>query len=305
MVQSAKLDFLTHSDHAMIAIHLGRSEESRGPGLWRFDASLLQKEDFTTKMTQFLSNWVPPPELTNPHSIWEWLKFEVKRFTIAYTKTSHSEQKQHVANLNNELKDLYKTMDEKEVDNSMEIESVRRELREIEENAARKIIFRSKTNWALNGERPSKYFLNLENRRNKEKTLHSIITEEGKVLTKTKDILKEARNFYVNLYQDQESSLTPIDEVQDQLDSLPIPQLSDEKRDQLEAPFTEEELRKAMGTLNANKTPGYDGLPPEFYQRFWHFLARHYCNALDFSLQTGRMSDSQRRGIMTLVPTKM
>lgn len=120
------------------------------------------KEAYVSEMSNFLANWNPPPELENPQSIWEWLKFQIQTFTRNYTRNHHSEQKQHIANLNQELKELYNTMDEEHVDKSTEITSVRRELREIEAANARKIIFRSKGNWALYGERPSKYFLNLE-----------------------------------------------------------------------------------------------------------------------------------------------
>lgn len=110
------------------------------------DTSLLEKEEYITKMSEYLTNWSPPPELENPQSIWEWLKFKIKTFTRNYTRNIHSMQKQHVDQLNKELEDLYKIMDDTKEDKSIETESVRRELREIEENHARKIIFRTKTN---------------------------------------------------------------------------------------------------------------------------------------------------------------
>lgn len=43
-----------------------------------------------------------------------------------------------------------------------ELQSVERELKEIELHKANLALERSQTNWALHGERPSKYFLNLE-----------------------------------------------------------------------------------------------------------------------------------------------
>lgn len=83
-----------------------------------------------------------------------------------------------------------------------------------------------------------------------------------------------------------------------------MPRLSEEEKNGLEIPFSEEELRKALGELNANKAPGTDGIPPEYYRMFWHLLARYYCQSLDYSIQNGRMTDSQKRGIITLVPKK-
>lgn len=63
-----------------------------------------------------------------------------------------------------------------------------------------------------------------------------------------------------------------------------VPQLSEEDKEALEAPFSEEELRKALGQLNTNKAPGSDGLPPEFYGKFWHLIAPYYLDSLQSSL---------------------
>lgn len=43
-----------HSDHTLITIFLRHSEIRRGPGYWRFDSSLLSREDFTKAMSTFL-----------------------------------------------------------------------------------------------------------------------------------------------------------------------------------------------------------------------------------------------------------
>lgn len=100
------------------------------------------------RMQEFLNGWKPPTELTNPISIWEWLKFEIKKVSSSYTRDIYLAEKKHISDLNQELQALYQGMDEEESDLSLEIESVRRELREIEENKARKIIFRAKSNWS-------------------------------------------------------------------------------------------------------------------------------------------------------------
>lgn len=261
---------MAHSDHAMISVSWKSDHHTRGPGIWRFDTTLLQNEDFNTQMRDFLTNWVPPQELSNKNAIWEWLKFEIKFFVSSYTRNSHSVEKQHIADLNKELTDLYRRADEEGADISLEAESVRRELREIEESKARKIIFRARSNWTLYGERPSKYFLNLEKRKSKERTLGTIISEEGQILNKPEDILQEGRRFYSRLYKGREDTLTPISEVEEKVARMDFPRLTDLDKESMERPFSEEELRAALNKLNTNKTPGSDGLPPELYTKFWH-----------------------------------
>lgn len=159
MVQDLKIDVIVHSDHALLSLFFSPSSAPKGPGFWRFDVSLLQNQDFTEEMNDFLAEWEPPPELSNPNTILEWLKFQIQSRTRNFTKNLGSQEKQMVANLNKELKDLYSRADVDQVDVAVKIDSVRREL---EEAKARKIIFRSRCNWAMYGERPNAYFLNLE-----------------------------------------------------------------------------------------------------------------------------------------------
>jgi len=47
-----------------------------------------------------------------------------------------------------------------------------------------------------------------------------------------------------------------------------ITQVSDEENTFLTAPFTEDEVRKAIFQMEHNKAPGLDGFPAEFYQTF-------------------------------------
>lgn len=149
LVHSIKTEVIPHSDHAMLSCLFETSRITRGPSLWKFDSALLEDEDFIREMTAFLSGWNPPPEITNPSCAWEWAKFEVQNFVRKYTKNLHSMEKQHIHTLNKELQTLQERMDDQGDDLAMQIDSVKRELREVEESRARKLIFRAKCNWAL------------------------------------------------------------------------------------------------------------------------------------------------------------
>ena len=56
--------------------------------------------------------------------------------------------------------------------------------------------------------------------------------------------------------------------------------------------------------MASEKTPGSDGLPCEFYKVFWNDLAETLLNALNYSFETGKLSISQRRGIVKLIPKR-
>ena len=55
---------------------------------------------------------------------------------------------------------------------------------------------------------------------------------------------------------------------------------------------------------NETFTPGYDGLPVEFYVVFWPDISDLLLASFNFSLDSGLLSSSQRNGIITLLPKK-
>ena len=58
---------------------------------------------------------------------------------------------------------------------------------------------RSRAQWIEQGEKRSKYFMNLENRNYKTKCITTLGTDENKITDQTL-ILDECKNFYKNLY---------------------------------------------------------------------------------------------------------
>ena len=48
--------------------------------------------------------------------------------------------------------------------------------------------------------------------------------------------------------------------------------LDDIDREKLDREFTLEEIKKVVFEMKTNKAPGPDGLPIEFYQKYWHII---------------------------------
>ena len=80
--------------------------------------------------------------------------------------------------------------------------------------------------------------------------------------------------------------------------------LSQEEQSLCEGPLRRKECLEALKSMASEKTPRSDGLPCEFYKVFWNDLAETLLNALNYSFETGKLSISQRRGIVRLVPKK-
>ena len=68
--------------------------------------------------------------------------------------------------------------------------------------------------------------------------------------------------------------------------------------------LTKTECEEALKSMNADKTPGTDGLPVGFYKAFWDDVSTHLLFALNFAYESGCLSITQRRGIIKLTPKK-
>ena len=53
--------------------------------------------------------------------------------------------------------------------------------------------------------------------------------------------------------------------------------------------------------MELDKSPGIDGLTPNFYKHFWPLFGTRLTHVYNYTLRTGRLSVSQRRGVISLL----
>ena len=63
-----------------------------------------------------------------------------------------------------------------------------------------------------------------------------------------------------------------------------------------------DECKRALMTMESNKTPGTDGLTSQFYRYFWNAVSKFMVESFNHALQHGSLSISQRQGIISLIP---
>ena len=162
-------------------------------------------------------------------------------------------------------------------------------------------ILRSKSRWHNEGEKNTKYFLNLEKEHCKQGNITQIKTNENSFVVTDKDILNECVSFYESLYSSKINNECLTEDIFQHPNQK---HLNAEEQFSCEGLLKREECLEALKTMSSDKTPGTDGLPCEFYKVFWNDLADILINALNYSYETGKLSVSQRRGIVKLIPKK-
>ena len=72
-------------------------------------------------------------------------------------------------------------------------------------------MIRSKARWHNEGEKNTKYFLNLEKRHFNTKTIRQLQLENSSVIKTDEEILTEAKSFYQNLYASRGPDISAYD----------------------------------------------------------------------------------------------
>ena len=76
------------SDHSPILLSLNiRNDFKKGPGMWKFNNSLLQNEEYCLQLNETIDNLTLDLEnIIDPQMRWEFLKFEIRCFSIKFSK---------------------------------------------------------------------------------------------------------------------------------------------------------------------------------------------------------------------------
>jgi exonuclease III len=143
---------------------------------------------------------------------------------------------------------------------------------------------------------PSKSFFQQTKEKTGKERLISCLCEDGKERRTTDQIQDVARNFYERLW----AKRTVDSVLQEQFLSGLSLSLSAQERSVLDMVVTEDEVCTAIGQLAKEKTPGLDGLPAEFYQKFKLLLSKHLtplCNSVFHS----ECTHSQKLAVISLL----
>ena len=159
-------------------------------------------------------------------------------------------------------------------------------------------VLRVRTRWCEHGEKSTKYFLNLENRIHVKKHVQKLKIN-GSITTDPFKILSEEIRFYQELYTSKNLGNEQATEIS--FNSLNIPCLTDEQKLSCEGSITEEECVKALQSFQGNKAPCNDGLPIEFYSKFWAIISKPFINCVKQIFTSGEMSRSQKQAVITLI----
>jgi len=165
-------------DHKAIFISLSwHNLTPRGPGLWKFNNSLLNDEHYVTKICETYDQaCLYYSDLVDKRLFWEMLEMEIRTATISFSrklaKTTNSramEIQRQIDVLDDVICNNFHSPDIDQV--LKEFDELKIELQTIYSKKGEAAMFRSKCRWVEKSECPTKYFFNLEKRNYNKKTI--------------------------------------------------------------------------------------------------------------------------------------
>ena len=243
-------------------------------------------------------------QTSDPRIKWEFIKYNIRKFTIKYSKERAKRRRESRTNLEKRVKFHKDNLNSNSDDSFLkEYQEAKAKLETMYNHITEGIIIQSRCDWYELSEKSSRYFLGLENR-NKTKThLRKLITgNEVDEITDPKHIRSELKSFYSNLYKKQ-SMKTDV-ECLEYLNSINIPCLTDSDAQSCEGRLTIKECWDALRSMKNNKSLGNDRITKEFLEYFWGKLGTFLVSTLNHSSEKGELSTSQKQAIITLIEKK-
>ena len=141
------------------------------------------------------------------------------------------------------------------------------------------------------------FFFRKERKQSADRWIPALWDPEGAVHFDVQGIGTVLSDFYTSLFSEE-----PCDPVaQDELISNVSSSLCPGQASLCEDPLSLEECFTVLKGMTRGKAPGVDGLPMEFYLRFWDVLGPDLVEVLKCCWGRGYLAKSQQRGVISLI----
>lgn len=305
-VKNSKIMPAFISDHANPIIELQCSVSPPGSGYWKLNVKLLEDDKFIQDAIKRMTDTLSDVSI-DIFERWELMKFSVKQAAIIRGSEISKSDKYKLDALSKKLQDIVDQRDKLDLaddtpmtvifdDHSTQILKIQEEIDTILTKKTETAMMKCKANWYEFAEKSSKYFHALEKSKYNKKTIHRIKNDQGDIVDDPKEILNILNQYYTRLFSDKNSDPDP-----DYLALLNIPQVNEKDKYWLDADIQLEEIHLALKSMNKNKCPGTDGLPVEFYLKFWPILATTIHRLFQTIVERRELNRSAKESVTSLM----
>jgi len=288
------------TDHVAVACHinLGVAHAPRGPSYWKLNQAILLDNHFLPEFTAAWAEWVNHKHRYTDIAEWwdKYAKTKIKFFCLKFTSQMYKDENAMCDHLQQCLKDLMREPIPSAA-LQQQINEIKTALVERTDRRLAGLTIRSKCPSPVADEKASMHHVVRRHRRARSRAIQQLTLPDGSTTNKNFEILTHARHTLTEKFSAPIGPSLVSQYLQPQ-QSL----LSEEDRDALGRDITEDELLEAVKASPHGKSPGSDGLPPEFYTKTWEVIKNDFLQIVKCVLARGQLTQSQTKGVLVLIP---
>jgi len=297
-----KIDWtFTKSDHSMVNLMLeDRMPRQRGRRIVSLPTYIMdiptEKQSVIEGMLEF-KNMIE--EGWNSHTKLEFLKTGLRTVVGEIIKQRNRREREELEGIQTELErrmTFTRTISLRAMEeNQNEIEVLFARRNNILEAKCEAMAAKAKMKWFHEGEKPSKYFLNIIRKRRAVTDIKELEIN-GLVTTNENNIKSEITAFYKNLYEQGGSQNNIDDDFFMNVNNIPTA-----VADALTVPLLKDEILQTLKTCS-DSAPGPDGIPYSYYRHLWDIFGDIIVESWQDSLNNDTLPPSHRNSILKLLP---
>ena len=307
-IQNSTIGTAYITDHAPVYVKLGLDKNVRGRGYWRIPTYLLADSVYTKRIENTIDESIEDAKSLSPDTRLDFVKSAIRGNSIQYVSEENRKKnawvKEISVDINNVAKAREMSRNSPEVVRAytQQLKLLQIERDELIMNYTERSLKFNVAQKHYESNRSTKYYFQLPGC--KYDSTKRFQLDSGETITGTEAILEHSKQFYENLYNKEPHKEANSEDLKwEFLQHIP-PSFLSKQYQALSQPLTLTELRNSLGMMKKNTSPGADGLTVEFYLHFWNQMGPLLLSAFNYNLQKGCMSDSQRLGLIRLIPKK-
>jgi len=169
-------------------------------------------------------------------------------------------------------------------------------LAKLDSEAAKGAQVRSQIRWVEEGETSLAYFFRLKKKKGADRWISALRVDDVSIFSSPEELCHSFASFHSSLFT---AGPTNSSVQASLLENLPSA-LPPDQASLCEGHLTLGECLTALQGMARGKAPGIDGLPMEFYLKFWNVLGEDLVSVHKSCFDSGCLSLSQRRGVISL-----
>ena len=287
--------YIPFTDHNMVILKLDENVKGNkiGNSFWKANVTIFDNKCFQNDLNIMIEDF----KLIDKHdnNWWNSFKKTIKDLTIFHAKRISHEKHKQITKVKKELRELNENI-RKEPLISQKIKDKENELNEMLLHKMKGAQIRTKSHEMSNNETASLYLFKKECKQQSSKIISKLKTESNQIIETNSELISYCRSYYSQLYTKSQTDESLIEYFTEKL-----PTLSEEQKNTCETPIKYSECLEAIHQMSDYKTPGLDGLPKEFYAKFFHLFGHDYVKMINQSLTKGYLPKDMNKGLITLI----